>query len=117
MPKTAISIKDIRKTYASGTEALKGLTFDVKQGEFFALLGPNGSGKTTLINIMAGPTRKTEGTIEINGLDINSSRQETKMMLGIVPQEISFDSFFSVNEILLFQSGYYGMKNNQEYIY
>jgi len=106
----------LHKTYANGTQALKGLSFEVKKGEFFALLGPNGSGKTTMINILAGPTKKTSGTLKVAGLNIEKERERTKMYLGVVPQEISFDSFFSVNEVLLLQSGYYGVKNNQKHI-
>lgn len=114
--KIALSVQNVHKTYASGTQALKGLSFDIEQGEFFALLGPNGSGKSTLINIISGPTLKTSGKIKIGGLDIDDHRQETKMKLGVVPQEITFDSFFSVNEVLQLQSGYYGIKNNQAHI-
>lgn len=113
---SAIAIQNLYKVYATGTQALTGLNLEIKQGEFFALLGPNGSGKSTLINIIAGPTRKTSGNIKICGLDIDRHREETKFMIGVVPQEISFDSFFNVNEVLLLQSGYYGMRNNQKYI-
>jgi ABC-2 type transport system ATP-binding protein len=112
----SISIENLEKTYQSGTHALKGLSFEIKKGEFFALLGPNGSGKSTLINIMSGFTKKSSGTIKIAGLDIDKHREETKHIIGVVPQEISFDPFFTVNEILNFQSGYYGIKNNQKYI-
>ena len=112
----ALEITNLYKTYASGTQALRGLSFTIEKGEFFALLGPNGSGKTTMISIMSGPTKKTSGTLKINGLDIDEHRQETKFLLGIVPQEISFDSFFNVNEVLHLQSGYYGIKNNQKWI-
>lgn len=112
----AISIQNLHKVYKSGTHALENLNLDIEKGEFFALLGPNGSGKTTLINIMAGPTLKTSGNIKIQGLDIDEHREETKFLLGVVPQEISFDSFFTVNEMLKIQSGYYGIKDNQKYI-
>ncbi|MBL4694240.1 ABC transporter ATP-binding protein [Candidatus Gracilibacteria bacterium] len=112
----AIQIENVDKTYASGTHALKGISFDIKKGEFFGLLGPNGSGKSTIINIMSGPVKRNSGTIKIAGLDIDENREETKRLLGVVPQEISFDSFFSVNESLLQQSGYYGIRNNQGYI-
>ena len=116
MAKIALSIDKVHKTYKSGAQALKGLSFEVEKGEFFALLGPNGSGKSTLINIISGPTLKTSGTIKIGGLDIDEHRQDTKMKLGVVPQEISFDSFFSINEVLKLQSGYYGIKGNQKRI-
>ena len=114
--KIALSVQNVHKTYASGTQALKGLSFEIEKGEFFALLGPNGSGKSTLINIISGPTVKTSGTIKIGGKDIDEHRQLTKMKLGVVPQEITFDSFFSVNDVLELQSGYYGVKHNQKRI-
>jgi ABC-2 type transport system ATP-binding protein len=109
---SALTIENIEKTYATGTHALKGFSFEVKKGEFFALLGPNGSGKTTLINILAGSTKKTAGKINVYGQDIDTHRAETQMKLGIVPQEVSFDSFFTVNEVLELQLGYYGLKKN-----
>lgn len=113
----AISIKNVHKIYEKkGTHALKDFSLDINSGEFFALLGPNGGGKSTLINIIAGPTKKNSGTIKICGLDIDTHREETKFMIGVVPQEVNFDSFFNVNEVLTFCSGYYGIKNNQNYI-
>jgi ABC-2 type transport system ATP-binding protein len=116
MSKFALQIENVHKVYKSGTEAVKGLSFEVEKGEFFALLGPNGSGKSTLINMISGPTTKTSGLIKVGGLDIDKHRQATKMKLGVVPQEISFDSFFTVNEALQLQSGYYGVRNNQKRI-
>lgn len=113
---SAISIQNLHKVYATGTHALTNLTLEINHGDFFALLGPNGSGKSTLINILGGPTKKTSGTIKICNLDIDKDREKTKFMIGVVPQEISFDSFFNVNEVLMLQSGYYGIKNNQKYI-
>ncbi|MDA1060903.1 MAG: ABC transporter ATP-binding protein [bacterium] len=118
---SAIKVENLHKTYApnggnKGTHALRGLDLDIKKGEFFALLGPNGSGKTTFINILAGPTLKSKGKVEILGSDIDTHRVKTKFLLGVVPQEISFDSFFTVNEILELQSGYYGIRNNGKHI-
>ncbi len=112
----AIEIKNLDKVYSSGTRALKKLNFKVEKGEFFALLGPNGSGKTTLINIMSGPVKKTSGQVKIGGLNIEDHREKTKFMIGVVPQELSFDSFFTVNEVLELQSGYYGIRENQKHI-
>ncbi len=114
--KSAIQVENLEKFYDSGTHALKGLDLEIKQGEFFALLGPNGSGKTTFINILSGATKRSSGTVKIQGLDIDTNREETKFLLGVVPQEISFDSFFNVNEVLQLQSGYYGIRNNQNHI-
>jgi len=116
MTTPALEIENLYKVYKSGVQALNNLSFTINQGEFFALLGPNGAGKTSLISIMAGPNKKTSGKIKICGLDIDKHREETKFLLGVVPQEISFDSFFNVNDVLQLQSGYYGIKNNQEYI-
>ncbi len=113
---SAISIQNVHKTYANGTHALKGVSFDIAEGEFFGLLGPNGSGKSTLINIISGPTKISKGDVKVFGLDINKNVKEVKMMLGIVPQEITFDSFFNVEDILKFQSGYYGIRNNEKRI-
>ncbi|MBT7736387.1 ABC transporter ATP-binding protein [Candidatus Peregrinibacteria bacterium] len=114
--KTAIEIKGLHKVYKGGTHALKGVDLEIKEGEFFALLGPNGSGKTTLISTMSGSVKKTEGNIKIFGKSIDEQRELTKMMIGVVPQEVHFDSFFNVNEVLNLQSGYYGIKNNQKWI-
>jgi len=116
MTKPIIEVIDLHKTYDNGTKALKGLNLTINEGEFFALLGPNGSGKTTFISTMAGSVKKTSGQIKIAGLDITKHREETKMMIGVVPQEVHFDSFFSVNEVLNLQSGYYGIQNNQKWI-
>lgn len=112
----ALEIKDLFKTYASGTKALNGLSFDIKDGEFFGLLGPNGSGKSTTINIISGPTKKNSGDVCVYGLKRDQHDDEVKMMLGIVPQEITFDSFLTVYETLDFQSGYYGIRRNDKKI-
>ena len=112
----ALEVNNLTKTYSNGFTAIDGLNLEINEGEFFALLGPNGAGKTSLISILAGPNKKTSGSVKVFGKDIEKFREETKYLLGIVPQEISFDSFFTVNEVLLLQSGYYGIKNNQKYI-
>lgn len=110
----AISIRDLRKTYAGvkgepGKEALKGVSFDVPQGEIFGLLGPNGAGKSTLINILAGMVMKSGGSAEIWGFDIDEHRRNASRSIGIVPQEIVFDPFFTPFEVLENQGGFYGI--------
>lgn len=110
----AISIRDLQKTYAGvkgepGKHALKGVSFDVPQGEVFGLLGPNGAGKSTLINILAGLVTKSGGAAEIWGFDIDASPRNAKRSIGIVPQEIVFDPFFTPFEVLENQAGFYGV--------
>ena len=111
----AIQIQNIVKQYPKLT-ALNGVNLEVKQGEFFGLLGPNGAGKTTLISILAGLTRATSSSAQVMGFDVQRDYQQTRRALGVVPQELSFDPFFSVYETLKWQSGYFGIKNNQAWI-
>jgi len=113
-PEPAIMIRDLVKEYAAQGEApaklaLKGISFDVPEGGIFGLLGPNGAGKSTLINIMAGLVMKTGGTIRIWGHDIDRDHRNAKRAIGIVPQEIVFDPFFTPFEVLENQSGLYGI--------
>lgn len=114
--KPILDIQNLSKVYASGKEALKNVSLSLQSGEFIALLGPNGAGKSTLINVLAGNVQKTAGKIFINQFDLDSQELETKNQIGIIPQEISFDPFFTVNEVLLHQSGYFGIQNNQKFI-
>ncbi|APE27232.1 ABC transporter ATP-binding protein [Aurantiacibacter gangjinensis] len=114
MADAAIEIRDLRKEYAGSAKAppklaLKGVSFDVPQGSVFGLLGPNGAGKSTLINIMAGLVNKTGGTVRIWGRDIDEDHRNAKLNIGIVPQEIVFDPFFTPYEVLENQSGFYGI--------
>src|SRR5688500_15433555 len=111
----AIEVTQMHKRFGS-LQALAGVDLEVEQGEFFALLGPNGAGKTTLINIIAGLTRATSGSTSIMGHDVVSHYREARRMLGVVPQELVFDPFFTVRETLVIQSGYYGLKNNGAWI-
>ncbi|AOY74537.1 ABC transporter ATP-binding protein [Clostridium formicaceticum] len=112
-----LKIKNLSKTYVKNQkEALKNVNLNITQGEFTALLGQNGAGKTTLINILAGNVKKTYGEIQIGGYDLDKQELETKKIIGIVPQEIAYDPAFTVEEILTKQSGYFGFKNNKEYI-
>ncbi len=105
----AIRIDNLGKTYAGGKRALDGVSLEVKQGEFFGLLGPNGAGKSTLINILAGLVGKTEGKVDIWGFDIDEHPRNAKLSIGIVPQEILFDPFFTPREALEIQAGLYGV--------
>jgi len=115
-PPPAIRIDNLAKRYApgkgesgEGKQALKGVSFDVPQGGIFGLLGPNGAGKSTLINILAGLVDKTGGSAEIWGFDIDRNRRNAKRAIGIVPQEIVFDPFFTPFEVLENQAGFYGV--------
>ena len=114
MPDAAIEIRDLVKEYSAQGDApaklaLKGVSFDVPEGGIFGLLGPNGAGKSTLINIMAGLVTKTRGTVRIWGHDIDRDHRNAKLAIGIVPQEIVFDPFFTPFEVLENQGGMYGI--------
>jgi ABC-2 type transport system ATP-binding protein len=109
MSDAAISIEGLEKTYAGGKQALKGVSFEVPRGQIFGLLGPNGAGKSTLINILAGMVNKTGGTASIWGFDIDAHPRNAKRSIGIVPQEILFDPFFTPSEALEIQAGLYGI--------
>jgi ABC-2 type transport system ATP-binding protein len=115
----AISFQRVSKTYSGARGAVRALdevSFDIERGEFFGLLGPNGAGKTTLISILAGLTRATGGRVQVNGHDVVSDYAAARRELGIVPQELVFDPFFSVREALRIQSGYFGVKDNEAWI-
>ena len=113
---SAISFQQVEKTYASGVRALDGVSFDVQPGEFFGLLGPNGAGKTSLISILAGLARATRGNVTVMGHDVVDDYAAARRSLGIVPQELVFDPFFSVRETLRIQSGYFGVRDNDAWI-
>ena len=104
----AIEVRGVEKRFGSFV-ALAGISLTIGQGEFFALLGPNGAGKTTLISALAGLTRASSGTLSVMGHDVVKDYQAARRSLGIVPQEIVFDPFFSVRETLRFQAGYFGV--------
>ncbi len=116
---SAISFQNVAKTYdAAGRQvrALQGVSFDIAQGEFFGLLGPNGAGKTTLISILAGLARASSGQVRVLGHDVRADYQAARRALGVVPQELVFDPFFSVRETLRNQSGYFGIRRNDDWI-
>jgi ABC-2 type transport system ATP-binding protein len=119
----AVSFQSVTKVYPGtrgGTSgevrALDGVSFDIEPGEFFGLLGPNGAGKTTLISILAGLARASSGRVTVHGHDVVGDYAAARMQLGIVPQELVFDPFFSVRESLVIQSGYFGVKRNGAWI-
>lgn len=105
----ALSIKDLTKTYASGTRALKGVSLEVPEGDFFALLGPNGAGKTTIIGIAAGLVNKTGGSVEVFGHDIDKEPELAKLNVGLVGQEVNFNPFEKIIDVVVNQGGYYGV--------
>jgi len=104
----ALSIRNLRKTYNNGFEALKGINLDVEAGDFFALLGPNGAGKSTAIGIISSLVNETSGSVSIFGHDLKRERDKAKSCIGLVPQEVNFNQFDTVKSILLNQAGYYG---------
>ena len=111
----AIEIRDVVKRYGA-FEALRGVSLTVAQGEFFGLLGPNGAGKTTLISSIAGLSRPTRGSVRVMGFDVVTQYREARRALGVVPQELVFDPFFTVRETLRITSGYYGLRHNDAWI-
>ncbi|MBC3871083.1 ABC transporter ATP-binding protein [Undibacterium oligocarboniphilum] len=111
----AIQISNIQKRFQS-LQALGGISLTIEEGEFFGLLGPNGAGKTTLISILAGLSRADAGQISVQGHDVVRDYREARRNLGVVPQELVFDPFFTVRETLRMQSGYFGIRNNDRWI-
>ncbi|MGL1833168.1 ABC transporter ATP-binding protein [Rhodocyclaceae bacterium SMB388] len=111
----AIRIDSVTKLYGN-FQALAGVSLEVAQGEFFGLLGPNGAGKTTLISALAGLTRPSSGSLAVMGHDVVSDYRRARMKFGVVPQELVFDPFFSVRELLRIQSGYFGIRHNDDWI-
>ena len=111
----AVSVEHLSKRYGN-LLALNDVSLQVQEGEFFGLLGPNGAGKTTLISILAGLGRPDHGEAFIMGTNVQNHFLEARRMLGVVPQELVFDPFFTVRETLQFQSGYFGIRNNSDWI-
>ena len=112
--KNVVDVKNLKKTYlkkgANLVEALKNLNLEVKEGEIFGLLGPNGAGKSTFINILGGSVIKTEGKVNVWGFDLDKNPRQVRASIGIVPQEVNIDPFFSPKDLLELQAGLYGVK-------
>ena len=105
----ALQIDNLKKVYGSQTEALKGISFNVAEGDFFALLGPNGAGKSTTLGIVSSLVNKSSGSVNIFGYDLDSQNAIAKSLLGVVPQEFNFNQFEKVYDIVVTQAGYYGI--------
>jgi len=120
MMKIALSVENLSKVYLrdkkkdSNINALNSITLEVKQGEIFGLLGPNGAGKTTFLNILAGTVIKTKGKVNVWGFDLDKNPRQVRASIGIVPQEVNLDAFFSPKKLLDLQAGLYGVKNSQK---
>jgi len=114
-PASAISLCGVTKRYGNLT-ALNDISFDIYQGEFFGLLGPNGAGKSTLISALAGLLKVDSGELSVMGANVEADYRRARQNLGVVPQEIVMDPFFTVRETLQFQSGYFGVRNNEKWI-
>ena len=108
----ALDISNLTKTYKNGVQAVKGINLSVQAGDFFALLGPNGAGKTTTIGIITSLVNKTSGQVKVFGHDIDTDLEAAKACIGLVPQEINFNQFEKVEQIVLNQAGYYGIPRN-----
>jgi ABC-2 type transport system ATP-binding protein len=109
----ALEISDLKKTYPGGTEALKGISLSVKEGDFYALLGPNGAGKSSTIGIIGSLVTKSSGNVKIFGIDVDTNMAEAKTLLGVVSQEINFSQFEKVLDIVVTQAGFYGIPKSE----
>jgi ABC-2 type transport system ATP-binding protein len=109
----ALEISDLKKTYPGGTEALKGISLSVKEGDFYALLGPNGAGKSSTIGIIGSLVTKSSGSVKIFGIDVDTNMAEAKTLLGVVSQEINFSQFEKVLYIVVTQAGFYGIPKSE----
>ena len=112
----ALEIKNLKKTYASGKEALKGIDLRVEEGDFYALLGPNGAGKSTTIGVISSLVNKTSGEVKVFGYDVVRDVVKAKQQIGIVPQEFNFNQFETVRQIVVNQAGYYGVARKEAMI-
>ena len=109
----ALEITDLRKTYATGVQALKGISLSVAPGDFYALLGPNGAGKSTLIGVVSSLVNKTSGEVKVFGIDLHAHRSEAMRQVGLVPQEINFNMFETPFDILVNYAGFYGLPRKE----
>ncbi|HET7775574.1 MAG TPA: ABC transporter ATP-binding protein [Azospira sp.] len=112
---TAVHFQGVTKRFGD-LQALSGVSLEIREGEFFGLLGPNGAGKTTLISCLAGLVRPDGGSVRVLGRDVVDDYREARRLLGVVPQELVFDPFFTVRETLRIQSGYFGIRRNDDWI-
>ena len=108
---SALEVKNLRKVYEGGLEALKGIDLSIPEGSFYGLLGPNGAGKTTTIGIITGLVHLTSGTASVMGYDAIREYRKARRLIGLSPQELNFDVFFSIGELLTLQAGYYGLSH------
>ncbi|WP_423188352.1 ABC transporter ATP-binding protein [Alkalibacterium sp. f15] len=109
----ALEIKDLKKVYAGGVEALRGIDLTVEEGDFYALLGPNGAGKSTIIGIITSLVNKTSGNVKVFGYDLDTDLTRAKQQIGLVPQEFNFNPFEKVQQIVVNQAGYYGVPRKE----
>ncbi|MFD1929714.1 ABC transporter ATP-binding protein [Sporosarcina siberiensis] len=109
----ALEIKDLKKVYTGGVEALRGIDLKVKEGDFYALLGPNGAGKSTAIGIVTSLVNKTSGKVKVFGYDMDTQLMQVKLQIGLVPQEFNFNPFETVQQIVVNQAGYYGVPRKE----
>ena len=115
MADTSIKIRNLRKIYDGKLEALKGVNLDIPKGSFFGLLGPNGAGKTTTIGIITGLVNITSGTVEVMGYNVIDEYKKSRKLIGLSPQELNFDVFFPIRDVLALNAGYYGLANKEAY--
>lgn len=109
----ALEIKDLKKVYATGVEALRGINLTVEEGDFYALLGPNGAGKSTIIGIITSLVNKTSGNVKVFDYDLDTDLERAKQQIGLVPQEFNFNPFETVQQIVVNQAGYYGVSRKE----
>ena len=115
MNNLSVKIRKLRKIYDGKLEALKGINLDIPNGSFFGLLGPNGAGKTTTIGIMTGLINITSGSVEVMGYDVIKDYKKSRKLIGLSPQELNFDVFFPIKDVLALNAGYYGLSNKEAY--